>query len=167
VIEPPWDRHSRDFTNHRHGHAGLTGHRVTLLTGKSEYRGGIFSIYKKGQGKWVRWGTVGAMAVVTVVDVMWLITEPYMVNQNDLVKAAAAAVWVLALAGLTFWMVNAPKMAEFMIMTESEMRKVTWPSRKEVISSTRIVILITLILGLLLAVVDVAFVQLFHWIGLS
>jgi len=58
-------------------------------------------------------------------------------------------------------------MAEFMIMTESEMRKVTWPSRKEVISSTRIVILITLILGVLLALVDVGFVQLFHLIGLS
>ena len=140
---------------------------MTLLTGKSEYRGGFFSIYKKGQGKWVRWGTVAAMAIVTVVGVLWLVSEPYMVNQNDLIKAAASAVWVLLLAGLTFWMVNAPKMAEFMIMTESEMRKVTWPSRKEVISSTRIVILITLILGLLLAAVDVGFVQLFHWMGLS
>jgi preprotein translocase subunit SecE len=140
---------------------------VTFLQGKSEYRGGFFSIYKKGQGKWVRWGTVAAMSAVTIVGVMWLMTEPYMVNQHDLVKAAAAAVWVLVLAGLTFWMVNAPKMAEFMIMTESEMRKVTWPSRKEVISSTRIVILITLILGVLLALVDVGFVQFFHWIRLS
>ena len=139
---------------------------MTALEGKSEKRG-IFSIYKKGQGKWVRWGTVAAMGVATAIGVMWLISEPYMVNQNDMIKAAAALTWVLLLAALTFWMVNSPKMAEFMIMTESEMRKVTWPARKEVISSTRIVILITLILGLLLAVVDVGFVKLFHWIGLS
>jgi preprotein translocase subunit SecE len=139
---------------------------VTLLPAKSA-SGGFFSIYKKGQGKWVRWGTVAAMGISTAIGVIWLVNEPYMVNQSDLIKAAAAAVWVLLLASLTFWMVNSPKMAEFMIMTESEMRKVTWPARKEVISSTRIVILITLILGVLLALVDVGFVQLFHWMGLS
>jgi preprotein translocase subunit SecE len=141
-------------------------HCVTALEGKSDSRG-FFSIYKKGQGKWVRWGTVAAMGLATAVGVLWLINEPYLVNQNDMVKAGAAGAWVLLLAWLTFWMVNSPKMAEFMIMTESEMRKVTWPSRKEVISSTRIVILITLILGVLLFLVDVGFVKFFSWMGLT
>ena len=139
---------------------------MTTLEGKTARRG-FFSIYKKGQGKWVRWGTVAAMGAATAIGVMWLISEPYMVNQNDMIKAAAALTWVLVLAALTFWMVNSPKMAEFMIMTESEMRKVTWPARKEVIISTRIVILITLILGVLLFLVDVGFVKFFSWMGLT
>jgi preprotein translocase subunit SecE len=142
------------------------GTRVTALEGKSENRG-YFSIYKKGQGKWVRWGTVGALSLATAIGAIWLVTEPYMVNQADLVKAAAACVWVLLCAWLTFWMVNSPKMAEFLIMTESEMRKVTWPARKDVVNSTKVIILITLILGVMLWLVDLGFVELFHRIGLS
>ena len=139
---------------------------MTLLTGNIEKRG-YFSIYKKGQGKWVRWGTVGAMTLATAIGAVWLVQEPYMVNQPDMVKAAAATIWVLLLAWLTFWMVNSPKMAEFLIMTESEMRKVTWPARKEVINATRVIILLTLILGVLLWLVDLFFVEFFHRIGLS
>jgi preprotein translocase subunit SecE len=63
---------------------------------------------------------------------------------------------------VTFLVVNTPKIAEFLIMTESEMRKVTWPTRREVINSTKIVILLTLALAFLLWVVDLGFYKLFE-----
>ena len=47
-------------------------------------------------------------------------------------------------------------------MTESEMRKVTWPTRREVITSTKVVILMTLILAAILWLVDVGFKLLFE-----
>ena len=68
---------------------------------------------------------------------------------------------------LTFFVVNRPYLAEFMIMTESEMRKVAWPSRRETISSTKVVILLTVLLGLLLFLVDIGFSKFFIWIGIS
>ena len=139
---------------------------MSSLEGKTE-KPGYFAIYKKGQGKWVRWGTVAALALAASLGVIWLIEEPYLVGAEAPVKVGAATLWILAWAWLTFWLVNSPKMAEFMIATESEMRKVTWPARREVINSTKIIILITFVLGVLLWLVDLGFVELFHRIGLS
>jgi preprotein translocase subunit SecE len=139
---------------------------VTTLDYKTEKRG-YFSIYKKGQGKWVRWGTVAAMALAIAIGVVWLVQEPWLALTEAPVKVGAATVWVLFWAWVAFWLVNSPKMAEFLIATESEMRKVTWPSRREVVNSTKIIILLTFLLGLLLALVDLGFMDLFHRIGLS
>jgi preprotein translocase subunit SecE len=141
---------------------------VTTLEGKTEKRG-LFSIYKRGQGKWVRWGTVTAMAISVSVGVVWLETDPQLglAVTSDLVKVIAGAVWVLFWAGVTFWLVNNAKMAEFLIATESEMRKVTWPSRREVVNSTKVIILLTFLLGVLLALVDLGFMDLFSRMGLS
>ncbi len=46
-------------------------------------------------------------------------------------------------------------------MTESEMRKVTWPTRRDVITSTKIVILMTMVLAFMLWLVDIGFYKLF------
>ena len=53
-----------------------------------------------------------------------------------------------------------------MIATDSEMRKVNWPSRREVIGSTWIVICGTMLMALLLFVVDIVFASLFQTIGI-
>jgi preprotein translocase subunit SecE len=52
-----------------------------------------------------------------------------------------------------------------MIATESEMRKVNWPSRRELVGSTWIVICGTLLMALVLLAIDVGFVSFFQWIG--
>jgi preprotein translocase subunit SecE len=144
------------------------GVAVTTLATKREGGGGFFTIYKPGQGKWVRWGTVGGMALIVLCGTFWLTgSEQLLVDKPLAVKAAAGAIWTVLGALLTFWLVNSPKMAEFLIMTESEMRKVSWPSRREVISSTKVVILLTLILGVLLYLVDYLFLNFFIWIGVS
>ena len=45
------------------------------------------------------------------------------------------------------------------------MKKVSWSSKREVIGSTKVVILFTVLLGVLLFVVDVLFQTLFKNIG--
>ena len=35
-------------------------------------KAGIFAIYKPGQGKWVRWGTVAGLAIVAGAGAYWL-----------------------------------------------------------------------------------------------
>jgi preprotein translocase subunit SecE len=131
----------------------------------------FFSIHKPGQGKWVRWGTVAALTLVAGLGAQWLVQKELSMINNDmvgvLIKVGAAIVW-LGLWGLfAFWFVASPRWGEFMIMTESEMRKVAWPSRREVVSSTKVVIILTLALGVLLWIVDIGFIQLFKWVGIT
>ena len=138
---------------------------MTTLEARKDKRG-FFSIYKPGQGKWIRWGTVAALGIIVLCGTWW-ISEKELATQDAMYKVLGGAVWTLAGAFFTFWLVNSPKMAEFMIMTESEMRKVTWPTRKEVIASTKVVILVTLILGILLYLVDVFFLWFFQIMGVA
>jgi len=127
---------------------------------------GFFTIYKPGQGKWVRWGTVVAVGVVTFGAAV-TVARWELANAGDVNRAIGGAVVVLLGALLAFWLVNSPKMAEFLIATESEMRKVSWPSRREVANSTKVVILLTFILGILLFMVDIGFLDLFKWMGIA
>lgn len=131
-------------------------------------KSGLFHIYKPGQGKWVRWGTVTGMAIVTFTGAIWLVAyQGEIAVLPTLWKVLIGVVWTLVCAGLTFWFVNSPKYGEFMIMTESEMRKVTWPTRREVIASVKIVILLTSLLGVLLWIVDLGFIDLFQLVGIA
>jgi preprotein translocase SecE subunit len=127
----------------------------------------FFSIYKPGQGKWVRWGTVAGAALLAGLGAGWLgYYEQHLAAAGFLWQLLAATIWLLFWAWLTFWFVNTPRWAEFLIMTESEMRKVAWPSRREVVNSTKVVILLTFGLGGLLWIVDILFLGLFKWVGI-
>ena len=133
----------------------------------------FFSIYKSGQGKYVRFGTVGAMSLIVLTGAAWLVQGTPLVSISDWdlkgfsipadgIKTGSGVIWIALGALITFWLVNTPSFSEFMIMTESEMRKVTWPSRAMVMNSTKIVIMLTFMLGALLWMVDVGFIKLFE-----
>lgn len=120
-------------------------------------------MYKPGQGKYVRWGTVGGSALIILIGGYWMGTS--VLHSLDIAgKTIGVVAWIGLGALLTFWCVNKPSFAEFMIMTESEMRKVTWPSRRAVVTSTRVVIFITLLLAGILYLVDNIFAKLFAWL---
>jgi preprotein translocase subunit SecE len=125
---------------------------------------GFFAIYKPGQGKYVRWGTVVGLAILITAGGFWI---NYAINRlftaSELTKAIAESIFVLAGAFTTFMVVNRPRPAEFMIMTESEMRKVSWPTRQTVVNSTKVVIFLTLLLAVILWSVDSGFLKLFMW----
>lgn len=64
----------------------------------------------------------------------------------------------LLVAVLVFWVswraVNIPTFSDFLIATEAEMNKVSWPSRKGLYQDTIVVLITTLLLTLFLLVVD-------------
>ncbi len=67
--------------------------------------------------------------------------------------------YVIALVGLAclwgiFKLVNAPRVANFLIETEGEMKKVTWPGKPQVMGATGVVIVTVLILATCLFVYD-------------
>ena len=144
---------------------------------------GFFTVYKKGQGYWTRVGTVIAAVVVGAFTAYNLYTfvptflpEPRIpagstADQRgaiiahgrvvDLrIAAAVVAAFVLGYALLCWRLLNKPTNADFLIATDSEMKKVNWTSRKELVGSTRIVILFMFIVALFLFGVD----QIFGWL---
>lgn len=135
---------------------------MTTLDYDKDAKRGFFSVYKPGQGKYVRWGTVAGIGLFILTGAYWVVNGTALVYANTPVKAAAVVIWIAVLGIATYLLINSPRFGEFLIMTESEMRKVTWPTRREVIASTKIVILMTLILAVILWFVDVGFKVLFE-----
>ena len=128
------------------------------------------SIYKPGQGYYTRvLSAVGAAAIVLVV-VGWLwqeMTSIAALGDNLLYAQAAMAVALIGGFGaLGWWLLNKPNIVDFMIATEAEMKKVNWPSRREVVGSTIVVIGGTLLIAAFLWVINLFFGWVFLEIGI-
>ncbi|MGA2264849.1 MAG: preprotein translocase subunit SecE [Phycisphaerae bacterium] len=121
----------------------------------------LFEIYKRGQGKYTRLMTfIGGMVLVMIGAA--LLSEYLTVfSLSPVIRYGIATALVLGMAAVMFWVVNRPTSADFMIATEGEMKKVSWSSRREIIGSTQVVIITTLILAMILFTVDILFTKLF------
>ena len=137
----------------------------------------MFEIYKSGQGRYTR--------IVTFVSAMFLgIMGAYVLSENlgaflpgtgkeGLLPAmkiylqyGIPTVAVVLLGVLMLKLVNRQKSADFLIATESEMKKVSWSSKKEIVGSTKVVIVTAFIMAAILFAVDIIFIFLFDWLGI-
>ena len=137
-----------------------------------EYTGGgaaPFRILKAGQGLRVRWGTaIGAgVPAVALADFVWNRLALFdFIERNFTLRTAIPVIVLAAAAYLIFWLVGRqPKVVDFLIATEGEMKKVNWSTRKEVWGATKVVIVTVLALAFILAVVDIVFIAFFSSIG--
>jgi preprotein translocase subunit SecE len=80
------------------------------------------------------------------------------------IQFGVAAAILLTAGGLLAWVFNKPSVVDFMIATEAEMKKVNWPTRREVVGSTWVVICGSLMMAVLLFGIDVVFAWLFRTI---
>jgi preprotein translocase SecE subunit len=138
--------------------------------------GSFFTIYKKGQGYWTRMGT--ALAAVLIIGLtvwffyqqlpIWLTPAFTPANATpDQNRAAAATARnatmgictaLLAGAALLAWrLMNRPTSVDFLIATDSEMKKVNWTSRQELIGSTKVVIIFMFLIAFILFAIDILF----------
>ena len=128
----------------------------------------FFSVYKPGQGYWTRVLSALGAGVLVLAGVGWLWNELSVIRDDRYrlyVQAGVAVGVIVFFGGLLWWVLNNTRTVDFMIATESEMRKVNWPTRREIIGSTWVVICGTLLMAMLLFVVDIAFALLFQSIG--
>jgi preprotein translocase SecE subunit len=151
--------------------------RPVVVPARAE-KGGFFSVYKPGQGYWTRLGTVlGGLSVAALVARFVFVAlatrtalDTTIVNGVPVagfpvVKLVIVGVLGLVSVGLLWWYLNKPVVADFLIATESEMKKVNWTSRKELMGSTKVVILFMFLIAAALFVIDVAFGYFFHLIN--
>ncbi len=128
------------------------------------------SIYKPGQGYYTRMLSAVGVGVIVLSGVAWLwekmTTIDAIPQDQELYYQAGMAVGVIAFFGaLVYFLLNKPRIADFMIATEAEMKKVNWPSKKEIIGSTWVVICGTAFIAVLLWVINLGFAELFIRIG--
>ena len=126
------------------------------------------SIYKKSQGRNARWLTFFGVLIIGIWGCATLAQTLGAYNQNVYVQFILPVFVLLGLAWVMFrYVVNRPASADFLIATEGEMKKVSWSSTKEVMGSTKVVILTTFLLAALLFLVDFVFVNLFNMMGIT
>ena len=128
--------------------------------------GGFFTIYKKGQGYWTRMGTLlGAALVIFMLAYTLYAQVPAFFFGSDAAGQVTGrrvgiglSVGFLVIAGLVaLRLMNKPSNVDFLIATDSEMKKVNWTSRKELIGSSKVVILFMFFISFYLFLNDVIF----------
>lgn len=109
-------------------------------------------IYRKNQGRWTRVGTIGGAGILVVAGAWYTWSE--LPPDLGIFRAIIPLILLLGCFYVLLRVVNSKKPADFMISTEGEMKKVSWSSKKEIIGSTKVVIVTLLLMGLFLFLVD-------------
>lgn len=136
----------------------------------------IFGIYKRGQGKYTRMSTFIAATVIAIIGAgvlsrnldAWLPTGLSIggFRLKIYFQYGVPTLLVVLSGGVMFWLVNRQKSGDFLIATEGEMKKVSWSSKKELIGSTKVVLVTTFIMAMILFAVDILFTILFKHLGI-
>ncbi len=125
-------------------------------------------MYKPNQGKQIRlWSAIGS-GLLIVGGWLWAVPKLQVsfTAQREWVATAIAMGVSAVLAAVVWWLVGVSRGAvDFLIATESEMKKVTWSSRKEVWGATKVVIGMVIFMAVGLFCVDFGFTWFFWKIG--
>ncbi len=94
------------------------------------------AIYKKGQGYWTRQMSTIAGGVMILLGAMWISDFFKNTDWFDLdpvyFRAASGVLWVAIFGSLLYYFIwLKPRSVDFLVATESEMKKVNWSSRRE------------------------------------
>ncbi len=123
--------------------------------------------YKPQQGFYTRTLSFWWFFILAMSLGAFLWSQLAAVRDNAIYWQAGSLIGIALIAlPLLYWIVNKPNIADFMIATEQEMRKVNWPSRREIFGSTVVVIGGTLLFAAVLFGFDIFFVTIFEAIGI-
>ncbi len=124
----------------------------------------LFSIYKRGQGKYTRLGSGFGFGIIAGLGCLQLYRTLQATDLGLWVETMVPAGLFVILSLLIVWLMNKATIADFMVAAEGEMKKVNWSSRKEIAVSTFIVIFVVIAFALLLGVTDFSFRLFFTWL---
>lgn len=153
-----------------HDDDGLDSSPSPVAVARSGEKRPFFQQYKPEQGRWTRMGTVIGGSAISAWGALYLY-EQLQVYEGDegwrlLITIGLPLVFATALFALSWWFAFvSPTTSDFMIATEGEMKKVSWSTKREIIGSTKVVILFTAFLAVFLFAVDIICQAFFSWIG--
>jgi preprotein translocase subunit SecE len=131
---------------------------------------GPLAQYKPEQGKWTRGLSLLSAGIMTawggkyIYDRVQVYNDPGPVGM--LLSKGIPLAFVVVFGLMCYWLVYVRRTtSDFMIATEGEMKKVNWSTRREIIGSTKVVILFTALLAVLLFLFDLLFQTVFRLLG--
>ena len=132
------------------------------------------NIYKSGQGYWTRLLSGIGFGVLILAFVAWIYREMEVLKGYE--SITDVVIWIqlglalvlISVLGLLLyrWVAVKPRTCDFMIATEGEMKKVNWPTKREVKGSTWIVIAFVVILVGILFSADLLFSSIFKFFNI-
>ena len=124
-----------------------------------------FTLYKKGQGYWTRMITAAGAVILIALTAHFLATQlpVWIGNEHKNIATGIAAGFVVASLLWGYRLMNKPSNVDFLIATDSEMKKVNWASRSELIGSTKVVIGFMFLTAFVLFGIDQVF-HTFFWL---
>jgi preprotein translocase SecE subunit len=128
------------------------------------------AIYKKGQGFWTRQMSTVAGSVLTLLGAIWFSDQfrgsEWFGLQPIYWRAISGLVWCAIFGALMYSFIWVkPRTVDFLVATETEMKKVNWSTRHEIFGSTVVVILLAAGIAGFCRVCDYLFLLLFSSIG--
>jgi len=118
--------------------------------------------YKWGQGKDTRLWSGISLAVIAAIG-CWRL---YIKLEGSLDVTQATGLWISAtvplglfalIAAFLYWLINRPTVADFLIASEGELKKVSFSSRREIVVSTFVVIIVVFAMAFMLGAADFVF----------
>lgn len=131
-------------------------------------------LYKRNQGKMVRQITCLTIWVIVVVAA-WrchaLLIGPAASSLMGDSGIAVGYLAAVAFGAIGMWfgyrLVNWPQFADFLISVEAELNKVSWPTQKELVRASLVVIFTILFLSVILFAYDALWEFLFGLFGIN
>lgn len=123
-------------------------------------------LYKRNQGRVVRQATFGAIAAFVVFGGWRLHSTLGSLGFDTSWQLGLPVLCVLILLWIAFRVLNISGVADFLIGVEAEMRKVTWPTRAELVRSCIVVLVTMFTLAACLTVYDFIWATFLRWSGI-
>lgn len=124
-----------------------------------------FGLYKPSLGRHVRQVTGVAITLVFAFGAYQLYNSWQGASSETTRLVTCLAIFLVG-GWLGFRLVNYPRFADFLIATEAEMKKVTWPTRLELIRGTVVVLVVMFTLAIVLFVYDLIWQFIFGLLGI-
>lgn len=119
-------------------------------------------VYKSGQGYWTRTMTAVGVGLLALMGAIWLWDVLAAIRiegvQPVYISATGAVIFLGVLGGIAYYLVGCkPRVVDFMIAVEGEMKKVNWSSKREILGSTWVIIGFTLFIAVICWLLDSGF----------
>jgi len=117
-----------------------------------------FQLYKSSQGRYLRGGTGVAAALVDLVFCyyLWTLLSRYLAENayKPYLEYGIPAAAFVVLGVAVFFYVNKRIVVDDLVATETEMKKVSWSNRAELVGSTAVVIATVFVLAVFIFEAD-------------
>ena len=124
-----------------------------------------FDLYKPSQGRKARRLTLWAALVIVILG-GWSFYHYFYNLGGPEIRAFVAVLGTAFFGWVAFRLTHYPVFADFLVAVEAEMLKVSWPTWREVYSSTVVVLVVMAILTVALFAFDFVWQMGFSFIGL-